>query len=153
MSSIRHQRGVTLMELMVVMVIIGILAAIAYPAYRKTVMRTNRTNAKTVLTQTAQTFERCFTRTNTYVGCVVLPFTTPEGNYQISEARSGYGHHLQPASSAAGHPGARLAVRHVHPQPDQCTRGNWNMGGDSSAVLGSLIAHEAGGRRLAHISN
>ena len=85
MSRMRRQRGVTLMELMVVMVIVGILSAIAYPAYRKTVMRANRTNAKTVLTQTAQTFERCFTRTNTYVGCVVLPFATPEGNYQISE--------------------------------------------------------------------
>lgn len=85
MKSIRHQRGVTLMELMVVMVIVGILAAIAYPAYRQTVMRANRTNAKTALTQTAQNFERCFTRTNTYVGCVALPFTTAEGNYQISE--------------------------------------------------------------------
>ena len=86
MSSIRHQRGMTWMELMVVIVVIGILAAIAYPGYRQQVLRTNRANAKTALTQTAQNLERCFTRTNTYVGCVVLPFTTPEGTYQISEA-------------------------------------------------------------------
>jgi type IV pilus assembly protein PilE len=79
-----HQRGVTLIELVVVMVIVSILAAIAIPSYRQHVVRTNRTNAKTALTQTAQNLERCFTRTNTYVGCVVLPFTTPEGNYVVN---------------------------------------------------------------------
>ncbi len=85
--TIRHQRGVTLIELVVVMVIIAILAAIAFPSYRQYVVRTNRTDAKTALTQTAQNLERCFTRTNTYAGCVALPFTTPGGgNYQISNA-------------------------------------------------------------------
>jgi type IV pilus assembly protein PilE len=83
--SIRRQRGVTLMELMVVMVVVAILAAIAYPSYRQQVLRTNRTSAKTALTQTAQNLERCFTRTNTYVGCVALPFMTPDNNYQVSE--------------------------------------------------------------------
>lgn len=84
--STRKQRGITLIELMTVLVIVAILAAVAIPGYRQQMLRTNRTNAKTALTQTAQTLERCFTRTNTYVGCVALPFTTPEGNYQISEA-------------------------------------------------------------------
>jgi type IV pilus assembly protein PilE len=82
---IRKQRGVTLIELMTVLVIVAILAAVAIPSYRQQMLRTNRTNAKTALTQTAQTMERCFTRTNTYVGCVALPFTTPEGNYQIQQ--------------------------------------------------------------------
>lgn len=81
----RH-RGITLIELVVVMVIVAILAAIAFPSYRQYVVRTNRTDAKTALTQTAQNLERCFTRTNTYVGCVALPFTTPDGTYQISDA-------------------------------------------------------------------
>ena len=46
MSSIRHQRGMTLMELMVVIVVIGILAAIAYPGYRQQVLRTNRSQCQ-----------------------------------------------------------------------------------------------------------
>jgi type IV pilus assembly protein PilE len=81
----RQQRGVTLIELIVVMVVVAVLAAVAIPSYRQQVIRTNRSNAKTALLQTAQNLERCFTRTNTYVGCVALPFTTPEGNYQVSE--------------------------------------------------------------------
>ncbi len=102
--TIRKQRGVTLIELITVMVIVSILAAIAIPGYRQQMLRTNRTNAKTALTQTAQNLERCFTRTNTYVGCVALPFTTPEGNYQISEAAAATRDDLQPAGGAPGHP-------------------------------------------------
>ena len=84
--NIRRQRGVTLMELMVVMIVIAILTSIAYPSYRQQMLRANRTSAKTALTHTAQNMERCFTRTNTYVGCVVLPFNTPDNLYQISAA-------------------------------------------------------------------
>ncbi len=82
--SIRRQRGVTLIELVVVMVIVAILAAIAIPGYRKQIIRTNRTSAKTMLTQTAQNLERCFTRTQTYAGCLVLPLATPDGTYQVN---------------------------------------------------------------------
>jgi len=80
----KAQRGVTLLELMVVVVIVAIIAAIAIPTYRQQVLRSNRSNAKTILVQTAQNLERCFTRTSTYVGCVVLPVTTAEGLYQAN---------------------------------------------------------------------
>jgi type IV pilus assembly protein PilE len=78
------QRGVTLLELMVVAVIIAILAAIAIPSYRQQVLRSNRSDAKTALLQTAQNLERCYTRTSTFVGCVVLPVAAPQGLYAVT---------------------------------------------------------------------
>ena len=85
----RTQHGVTLIELLTVMAVVAILAALAMPSYRQYMIRTKRTSAKTALTQTAQLLERCFTRLNAYdnAGCaVVLPFTTPDGIYQITGA-------------------------------------------------------------------
>ena len=83
-------RGFTLIELMIVVVVIAILAAIAYPSYQNQVQKTRRADAQTGLLQAAQLLERCFTRTNTYVGCGLPTYngaqTSPDGFYAISFA-------------------------------------------------------------------
>ena len=66
MRGYRRMRGVTLMELMIVVVIVGILAAIAYPSYQGQMRKTRRSDGKSVLLDTAQRLERCFTRYNAY---------------------------------------------------------------------------------------
>ncbi len=83
----RRVGGFTLIELMVVVVVVGILASVAYPSYRNQVRSTRRAEGKTVLLETAQRLERCYTRFNAYnnVGCeVTLPRTTASGYYVIS---------------------------------------------------------------------
>ena len=76
-------RGFTLIELMIVVVVIAIIAAIALPSYQSQIQKTRRADAQSALLQAAQALERCFTRTNSYVGCAD-PNDSPDGFYTIS---------------------------------------------------------------------
>ncbi|MDH3532294.1 MAG: type IV pilin protein [Gammaproteobacteria bacterium] len=79
--------GVTLVELMIVVVIVGILAAVAYPSYQDQVRKTRRADGKSVLLQTAQQLERCYTRFSSYnnAACAVtFPIDSPEGYYVVN---------------------------------------------------------------------
>jgi type IV pilus assembly protein PilE len=93
----KSNRGMTLIELITVMVVVGILTAIAIPSYRSYVLRANRVDAKSALLSAAGGLERCFTRNNTYVGCVInLPTDVGAGpNYHIE---------VDPAPANAGQP-------------------------------------------------
>jgi type IV pilus assembly protein PilE len=79
----RHA-GVTLIELMITVAVVALLAAVAYPSYVEQVRKSKRTDARTALLQAAQQMERCYTRNQTFVGCLSLPFTVQAGTYQVS---------------------------------------------------------------------
>jgi type IV pilus assembly protein PilE len=85
LKAMRSNCGFTLMELMITVAVIAVLASIAYPSYRDQILKSHRTDGKAALMQAAQTMERCFTRTNTFVGCVTFPTNVPGGRYQITD--------------------------------------------------------------------
>lgn len=87
MSALTRQKGFTLIELMVAVAILAIIMAIAIPSYQEYVVRSNRAEAKTILMQTAQALERCYTRYNAYndSDCQVsFPVDSENGWYQMA---------------------------------------------------------------------
>lgn len=60
------QLGFTLIELMITVLILGILIAIAVPLYSQYVESARRTEARTLLLDTAQQLERCYSTYGAY---------------------------------------------------------------------------------------
>lgn len=79
----KYRSGFTLVELMVVVAIVAILAAVAYPSYTQQILRSRRTEGRAALMQNAQTLEKCFTVTGSYVGCNGLMTTSTNNYYTI----------------------------------------------------------------------
>lgn len=92
MTAYKKRAGFTLIELMIAVGILAVLAAIAIPIYTQHVVRTNRAEAKTILSNTAQAFERCYSRFGSYndgncapAQAAFYPVESEGGHYQISQ--------------------------------------------------------------------
>ncbi len=66
MAGLRHQRGITLVELMIVLAVVAILASLAVPSYRDYVLRTKRTEGMNAMLNLAACQERAYIKLNRY---------------------------------------------------------------------------------------
>ncbi len=80
----RQIAGFTLIELMITIAILAIIVAIALPAYNEQVRKARRAEAVSTIMSAAQYLERCFTQTNSYVGCTAPEGATQDGYYEIT---------------------------------------------------------------------
>ena len=105
------QNGFTLVELMITVAIVGILASIAIPSYQDSVMKSRRADAKAALLGLANTMERNFTTTNSYVG--VTPTNTDYYTITITAAASSYTLSAAPAGAQANDSCGTLTLTHT----------------------------------------
>jgi len=89
----RASRGFTLIELIVVIAIVGLLSAVAYPAYMEYVKKARRAEVAGLLSETAHTLERFYSRHGQYSDVTGSPVATPDipaGNahYRITAERA-----------------------------------------------------------------
>ena len=77
-----HISGFTLVELMITIAIIAILMAIVVPNYQLQINKSRRADAKTTLMGESQRLERCFTDTDTYLGCETTDYVTAIPSYK-----------------------------------------------------------------------
>ncbi len=124
--SMRHNRGMTLIELMIVVAIVGILSAVAYPSYQEYVRRANRADAQAGMLELAQWMERRFTTANRYAPAdgnftASLPYTqsprTGGARYNLTAVVGGAGQTFTlTATPAGGQVGDRCGVMTINQQ-------------------------------------
>lgn len=66
---LRSAVGFSLLELMIVIAVLAVLATLAYAIYLPQVLKSHRNDVQAEITDIAQQFERCRTRSNAYDEC------------------------------------------------------------------------------------
>jgi len=84
----KNVRGLTLIELMVVMAMLGIMLAVAVPSFGGYMIKAKRQDATTLLYETVQRLERCFTLEGVYNGACSIKSISEEGYYTLTAVRS-----------------------------------------------------------------
>lgn len=81
---LRHESGITLIEVLVVVVIVSILAAVAFPSYMQFVVRAKRSAATSMLLQVADRQEQFFMDNKQYAA--TLPqLNFPAATFMIAD--------------------------------------------------------------------
>lgn len=81
-------RGITLIELLVVIAMLGIILVVAVPSFGGYMIKAKRQDATTLLYETVQRLERCFTLEGVYNGACSVKSTSEEGYYTLSTVRT-----------------------------------------------------------------
>lgn len=98
-------QGFTLIELMITVVVLAIITAIAFPSYQVHVLKSHRNAVQTEMTQLAQNFDRCRTRSNAYDACGLVEAFDEElsesGRYSfsVSAERSAFSIEAEPLAA------------------------------------------------------
>ena len=85
LSTVRSQRGFTLIELMMVVVIVAILLAVALPAYQNQMIRGHRAAAKSEMMEIANKQQQYLLANRAYATTVVEKKSMPEISYSLPD--------------------------------------------------------------------
>lgn len=91
LTSLKNQKGFSLVELMVVVAIIGILAAIGIPSMQKYMAKARQSEAKTTLSSLYTTEKAFFAEYNIYTGDFGALGFQPEGQLRYEAGFAGAG--------------------------------------------------------------